>query len=238
VTFTNPQREWWRQPAWWALFVGLLINVSAGLWDRARMEQKIEDVDGLVRQLLILELERHKEATMPRAHVSLIPNTDLVYPIISPGFTDLTASDLGSGFPLADGFDEVLLQLSAAVADDMKGLGIFDSILAGIDDGDGAVGDATLNPVMDSFAANQTQGQPVVDEFSNTLGLLTGGTDATPPPSGGGGGASGGGASGGGSTGESGGTSIIIGGVNLGTGVWWTATTLPKFPPPPPDQRL
>src|ERR1700690_1134171 len=111
---------------------------------------------------------------MSRARIALIADTDLVYPISKPGFTDQTASDLDSGFPLADGFDELLLNLATAVSDDMKGLGAFDTILSGIDDGDGAVADTTLSPVMDSFATTQAQGQPVVDSLSATLGKVTG----------------------------------------------------------------
>lgn len=182
---------------------------------------------------------------MPRAHISLIPNTDLVYPITNPGFIDLTSSDLGSGFPLTDDFDALMLNLVSAVASDLSSLGDFDSILSAIDDGDGAVGDATLNPVMDSFSTNQAQGQPVVDDLSNTLGALTGSTSTTPPPSGGGGGGAGGGGGGGGGGGAGGGGETgggggqqIISGVLTGTGVWIVVTNLPPTGHPPPMQIL
>lgn len=175
---------------------------------------------------------------MPRAHIALLTSADLVYPITSPGFTDLTSSDLGSGFSLTDDWDALINNLVSAVASDMSGLGDFDSILSAIDDGDGAVGDATLNPVMDSFSTNQVQGQPVVDSLDATLGALTGTVVTTSPPSGttGGGTTSGGSTSGGGT--EGGGSSTIISGVSTGTTVWWTVTIMPTLPHPPPLQTL
>lgn len=170
MTWAEPQRPWYQQPAWWALLVALCVNITIGLWDRARMEQKIEDVDMLVRELLTLELEHHGNTSMPRKPIPLIPNTDLVYPVTQPGFSALVAGDLGGGFTLNDDFDAVMLALTSDVHTSISDLPGLDAIIAAIDTGPGPFTDAAVQPMIDSFAAMQTEGQPLSDGLDVLLG--------------------------------------------------------------------